>query len=397
MGLGMTACGGGTVGFMWVLGTQYNQIAGFKIDDFTGNLTQVIHSPFSSGGSNPVSLTVTPDGRFVYVANKGTSGATSTDCGGVSGGITEFSVGGGGILTFQQCFTSQGSNPVWISRDSSGSFLYVLDSQAPAVNGVLPNNGDITVFAIDSATGRLTLVLNQQIKDPITGAQLTYFPVGQMPKMMQFGGASCLFTLNNDQTVSPYAVGTGGQLNLTSNTTVPLGSTNATSLSVNGASVYITDAGQVNTPGQILPYTVGSSCALQTANGGAVSNLPQTSSPSYSLTDGKGKYLYILNQSTTNSNSPSYSSISAFTIDPTSGKLAQLPDTGNNPYKSGSGPVCMVEDPTNNYLYTSNSVDGTVTGFRIDNNSGELSDLKRGSTFTATGQATCLAISPHVD
>ena len=39
MGLGMTACGGGTIGFMWVLGTQYNQIAGFKIDDFTGNLT----------------------------------------------------------------------------------------------------------------------------------------------------------------------------------------------------------------------------------------------------------------------------------------------------------------------------------------------------------------------
>src|SRR5665213_4477212 len=62
IGLGMTACGGGTIGFMWVLGTQYNQIAGFKIDDFTGNLTQVIHSPFASGGSNPVSLVVTPGG-----------------------------------------------------------------------------------------------------------------------------------------------------------------------------------------------------------------------------------------------------------------------------------------------------------------------------------------------
>jgi len=35
LGLGMTACGGGTIGYMWVLGTQYNQIAGFKIDDYT--------------------------------------------------------------------------------------------------------------------------------------------------------------------------------------------------------------------------------------------------------------------------------------------------------------------------------------------------------------------------
>ena len=41
MALGMTACGGGTVAFLWVAGTQYNQIVGYKVDDFTGNLTQV--------------------------------------------------------------------------------------------------------------------------------------------------------------------------------------------------------------------------------------------------------------------------------------------------------------------------------------------------------------------
>ena len=56
----------------------------------------------------------------------------------------------------------------------------------------------------------------------------------------------------------------------------------------------------------------------------------------------------------------------------------------------------MVEDPTNKYVYTSNSIDGTVTGFQFDNNTGQLANLTRGSTFTATGQATCLAISPNV-
>ena len=73
MGLGMTACGGGTIGFMWVLGTQYNQIAAFKVDDFTGNLTIPPGSPFSSGGTTPVSLVVKPGGRFLYVVNKGTA------------------------------------------------------------------------------------------------------------------------------------------------------------------------------------------------------------------------------------------------------------------------------------------------------------------------------------
>ena len=71
MGLGMTACGGGTIGYLWVLGTQYNQIAGFKIDDFTGNLTTPPGSPFTSGGANPVSLVVKPGGRYLYVINKG--------------------------------------------------------------------------------------------------------------------------------------------------------------------------------------------------------------------------------------------------------------------------------------------------------------------------------------
>jgi 6-phosphogluconolactonase (cycloisomerase 2 family) len=398
MGLGMTACGGGTIGFMWVLGTQYNQIAGFKVDDFTGNLTQVIHSPFASGGANPVSLVVTPNGRYVYVVNQGSSTATAGSCGGVSGGITQFSVGGGGILTFQQCFTSQGFNPVWAARDSTGSYLYVLDSQAPAVNNVLPPNGDITVFSIAGDTGRLSLVLNQQIKDPITGAQLTYFPVGKNPSMMQVAGG-CLLTLDKgDQTVFPYSV-SGGQLVLTTNSTIHLNTTDATSISANGSDVFITDAGAPNSPGQILPYTIGSSCALNTANGGAVPNLSSASRPTYSMTttqSGGHQYLLVLNQSTTNSNASSYSSISSFLIDPTSKKLSPVVDPGLNPYKSGAGPVCAVEDPTGKYIYTSNGVDGTVSGYQFDPSTGQLSNLKRGSTFTAAGQATCLAISANV-
>ena len=93
MGLGMTACGGGTIGFMWVLGTQYNQIAAFKIDDFTGNLTTTPGSPFTSGGTNPVSLVVKPGGRYLYVINKG--GGVAPDANGV---VTCQQCAGGGRL-----------------------------------------------------------------------------------------------------------------------------------------------------------------------------------------------------------------------------------------------------------------------------------------------------------
>ena len=39
LGLGTTSCSVGTIGYMWVLGQEYNQIAGFKVDQYSGNLT----------------------------------------------------------------------------------------------------------------------------------------------------------------------------------------------------------------------------------------------------------------------------------------------------------------------------------------------------------------------
>jgi 6-phosphogluconolactonase (cycloisomerase 2 family) len=411
MGLGMTACGGGTIGYMWVLGTQYNQIAGFKIDDFTGNLTQVVGSPFTSGGADPVSLVVSSGGRFVYVVNKGSSTASSTGlpCG-TSGSISEFSVGNQGVLTFQQCFQSQGSLPVWAAKDSTGSYLYVLDQQAPALSNAkptdpLPAYGDITVFAIAADTGRLSLIVNQQVKDPGNQQQLTYFPVGNNPTMMTVAGAGCVFTLNAGTsqnldpttlpTVTPYSVGSSGQLTQTTNSAIALNATRPTSIVTGGTTIYITDAGAQNTPGQILPFTVSSTtaCSLNTVNGGAVANLPTTASPAYSLTDSTGAYFYVINQSSTNTTNAN-STISAFNIQ-ANNKLQQISDT-TNPYPVGGGPVCIVEDPSNQYLYTSNG-DGTVTGKLLDRTTGKLSSLPRGSTFTAVGQATCLAVSGNVD
>jgi len=409
MGLGMTACGGGTVGFMWVLGTQYNQIAAFKIDDYTGNLTEIPHAPFTSGGSNPVSLVVRPGGRYLYVVNEGvtpTSGNNSgpQQCGTNGSGIAEFSIGGDGVLTFQQCFASQGTTPVWAQMDSTGSFLYVLDQQAPGTDCTLGAPaagcfGDITVFAVANDTGRLTLVPNKQIKNT-DGTQLTYFPVGNTPIMMKVAGSGCLFTVDSgDQTVFPYSIGAAGQLTLPSNTTIQTNAGRLTSINAGSQYVYLTDAGATSDSpgGYILPYTVGTGCALNVVTGGKIANLGQTSNPVYSMVDSSNKYLYVANQSSANSNAPAYSSISAYTIDGTTGKLQEIPDTGNNPYQVGAGPVCMVEDPSNQYMFTSNNVDGTVTGFNLDKSTGELSNLRRGSKFTATGLSTCLAVSGNVN
>jgi 6-phosphogluconolactonase (cycloisomerase 2 family) len=382
LGLGMTACGGGTIGYMWVLGQQYNQIVGFKIDDYTGNLTSINGSPFASNGTVPVSLVIKPGGRYIYVINQGTGGTSTKQ--GTGQSVALYSVGGDGTLTFQQNYFTQGYVSQWAQFDSTGSYLYVLDKYSPSGDG----NGSITAFNADATTGRLTLVTNSQTQ--VGGVNTTYFEVGVAPFMMKTL-SGCLFTVNGaDQSISPFAFGSAGQLTYTTTQHFPTTAGKITSINGAGSYLFLTDSANNMLDG----YSVGSSCSLVTLNGGNTPNITGTSNPTYTLIDSTSKYLYVLNQSTTNTQTTTpYSSISAFTINPTNSELQPI---AGSPYTVGSGPVCIAEDPTNQYMYISNHNDGTVTGKVLDPTTGILSSLSRGSTFTATGQASCLAISGSV-
>ena len=382
LGLGMTACGGGTIAYLWVLGDQYNQITSYKVDDFTGNLTQSPGSPFAAQGSNPVSIVVKPGGRYVYVINQGTGGNQTTAS--ASSGISVYAVGGDGVLTFQQSYHSQGYIPQWAQFDAAGNYLYVLDKYSPDGTGV----GAITAFAVDGSTGRLTLVTNPNVK--INNVPITYFNVGVSPLMMKTVG-SCLMTIDTgDNTVFAYQVGSAGSLNVVTTQTIFTGASQLSSINGNGSLVLLTDL----VANKILPYSLTSTCGLNPVTGGTVTNLTGTSRPVFSLIDNSGKYVYVLNQSTTNTTTTTpYSSISAFTINSSTSQLVPI---AGSPYPVGSNPVCMVEDPTNQYIYVSNRNDGTVTGKIINSTTGELSDLKRGSTFQASGLGACLALSGSV-
>ncbi len=83
--------------------------------------------------------------------------------------------------------------------------------------------------------------------------------------------------------------------------------------------------------------------------------------PVNSLTSSSGKFLYVLNYKSTGTTTNSNSTISAFTIN-SQGQLAPLSDSTNNPYAVGSGPLCIVQDPSNQYIYITDYNDSTVTG-----------------------------------
>lgn len=391
LGLGMTACGGGTVAYLWAVGTTSTsnaQVVGYRVDDYTGNLTATPNAPFSANGNVPVDVLVKPGGRFVYVIDQGTGYTNKAS--GSSDNVAVYAVGGTGSLTYEQGYETQGYGHVWAQFDSTGSYLFVLDKYAASGSG----NGAITTFAVDANTGRLNLV-NQNASTQPGQAAPTYLEVGANPLRMYAAG-NCLFTVNSgNQTISTYSIASG-QLGTVTTGTFPTGATNITSINgpTGGQYVFLTDnLNDATKAGVIYSYTVGTGCALTPFTGGQTANDPTVANPVNTFMSASGTYLYVMNSGNPNTTTNTRSStLTAFVIN-----AGQLQEIRNSPFSTGSGPVCMVEDPTAKFMYVADYYDGTITGYDFDNTQGQLSNLQRGSKFQTTASSlTCMALTGNV-
>ncbi|MFZ0270409.1 MAG: beta-propeller fold lactonase family protein [Acidobacteriaceae bacterium] len=408
-----------TEAYIIVTGSQYNQIASYKEDNETGYLRPSPHDPLSSGGSNPIRALLLNGGRYVYVLNEGAPTYNSDGSITWSGGnISVFSIGGGGSLSYQLSYPSQGLGSIRMALSTSGTYLYVLDQYQPSTtpnttpgstatstatpcydsaHGVYRPAGDITVFSIDPSTGRLFLVQNQQQQNAL-GTPLSYFPVGCAPIDFHLV-SSYLYTAEasdpasgNTQVIYAYNAGTTGQLIQVPGGAQPItGATNIGYIgaSANGTWIYILDNGT----NQIFTFTQGSNGLLSAISGGAYPNFSGAAGMSAVITDSASKYLYV-----TNTQSPglyqSGSVITAFDITASTGDLTTL---APGYFGTGATPVCIFEDPSHQYLYTADAGSSTVTGALIDPNTGILTDLRKGSSFTTVGTPTWCLYSSNTD
>ncbi len=410
---GLTSCvQSHTVGYFYVTGHQYNQVAAYKIDNNTGNLTEQ-GTAIGSGGVNPIDAIVAQGGKFLYVLNAGCADATAyphakypcaSGTAATAGNISLFTIGGQGLLTFQASYSTLStlSHPVTISTDSTGSYLYVLDQNAPNTSNVptaLQAGGAVEVSSINANTGRLSTVLNQQVKDN-NGSQLEFFPVGQDPVWFKVFN-SYLFTLDrntgstaNASYVNVYSLGTTGQLLATQNSEFPTGATNAVYLNSGGSYLYLLDAGLPNDSasplynGAIYIYTIGTSGSLNSVVGGAQlqSAIGYTASvnPTVLTADSQNKFLYVANAGLNQANTSAASNISSYNINATTGTLQTITGTEGGAINSGAGagPKCILEDPSNQYIYTANYNDSNIVGKIINTQAGALTPLTKGATIT---------------
>jgi 6-phosphogluconolactonase len=116
-------------------------ISGFNIDAFTGALTPILGSPFTSTvGSGPRAVTVDPSGKFVYAVTTGSSFSiwcfTITPTNGQLVAVTNspFSLTAGGLFAL---------------IDPSGNYLYIGSQDANGIAGYTydPSTGAPTAIA----------------------------------------------------------------------------------------------------------------------------------------------------------------------------------------------------------------------------------------------------------
>lgn len=409
-----------TVGFLYVTGTQTSGtpgtgiISGFKIDHNTGKLSPIHGLPIASGGSYPVRAVLLTGSRFIYVLNQGGQNCTTVQSG-CKPNIVQFSVGGNGVLAQQAIYSTNGLNPIRMFTDATGGHLYVLDHDAPdSGNGAVSNScslalganvttcGDITGFNIDASTGRLSPMLNAQVSSA-SGTPLTYFPVPANPIDFVLTSGFVLTlsgTPSTGDVVFPYSLSTAnGQLTISQNSAQPLSVHQATAIQSAGGHIYVLDnepltaseliRGTVTSQSQVLQYTVGTGGALQAING-AVPDTSTQQNPLFLIAETKGTFYYLLNSGTTSNTTTSTSGITGYNIDKTSNQLYEMQD---GPWSTGSGPQCLVEDPSSQFIYTANFNDSTVTEMVIDQNTGALAAPKGSAkqNYSLVGPATyCL-------
>ena len=109
--------------------------------------------------------------------------------------------------------------------------------------------------------------------------------------------------------------------------------------------------------------------------------------PSGIVIEPSGKFLYVGLAGVVNANHY----VVGFSIDAGSGALTPLP---SSPFATGNGPLEIALYPSGKYLYAANFHDSTISAFAIDSSTGALNPVS-GSPFPTGTDPFALAIDPN--
>jgi 6-phosphogluconolactonase len=326
--------------------------------------------PVSTGGVSPVSMTVTGDYLNLYVANAG------------SKSVVHFAVASNGVLTQKDAITTT-ATPVSVYANAAGTYLYVITGTTSATL----TEYSLSSGTIGSAVATQTLTIPGYPADTIVPTAVTVLPNNDAVYATVYDQSAYnpggIATSNaNPGWVFGFAVGSGGALTPSSGSPYQAGvKPSALTADPTDRFVYVTDFAS----NELIGYTIQSGNVLNFLVNGPFKT---GNEPSSIVVDPRGIYIYLSNALD--------STLSAYSIAlPTGTPSAIVNTTSSTIYATDTQPVSITLEPAlGRFVYTANHLGNSISGFRLNPNTGALTATQ--ATPYPTGSAPTAIVSvPH--
>jgi len=356
---------------LYVANATTNDISAWVIVQPSGALSPVAGSRFKAG-TNPGKLIVDAANRFAYVANGGSNDIYTYSIDPATGALTE--VPGSRVAT--------GTTPADLQLHRTGKFVYVASTADPNISG----------YRINASTGVLTPIQGSPFATPAVPGDVTPLTGGRPPLLMHPNGKLLFVRSTLAKTVSVMKIDpASGALTLATGSPYGVGDGAVwLTLDPSGQFLYVANRG-TNTlsPGSISAFKVDTSSGALTEITGSPFGL--SGGPAMVKVDPSGQFLFAASGAT--------DLVYGLKIDQVTGALTPLgwgaqTLAGDNPVAIGFATNANAESSAlifeSKHAYVPNATDGTITGYAADPMSGALSTIAN-SPFTATGIQSLVA------
>ncbi len=254
--------------------TPQSTISMFAIDPATGLLKPTSPATVPTGFF-PQSIAIDPGGRFVYTANSDDDTVSMFTINQTTGVLTPTNPPA--ISTYVPSSNAQNSDPVGLTTDPSGKFLYV-------VNG---EEDTISMFEIDQTTGLLRPTAPATVHTALFPFAITVSPNGKFAYVPNNDSGGAIVNGVSQYTIDPAS---GVLTPVASHPAVPAGNS-PTAVVVDPSSkfAYVTNRNDNTVSMYAIDQTTGGLSPLGV--------LPVGNSPFRIQFDPSGKYLYVVNES----------------------------------------------------------------------------------------------------
>ena len=373
----LTACNIVTIDFVYVAtsggssSSGSGQIYSYAADAETGAL-RVAHPAISSGGDSPVAMAEDSTYTDLYVANE------------ASNAVVHFAVGSDGTLTQKESIATA-EPPVAVAVNKADTYLYVLTGTSSATLTEYSLSGG----NIGSATASQTLSIPGFASDNLVPTAVAVLPNSNDVYAAVYdssayspGCPSCVTSNANPGWVFGFGVGSGGALTATTNSPYESGiKPSGMATDPTNRFVYVTDFAA----NQLVGFTVQGSGALDFMVNGPFKT---GNEPDSVVVDPRGLYIYVANALD--------STVTAYAISlPTGTPSAAIAPTGSTINSTDTQPVAVIIDPSlGRYVYTANKLGDSISGFRLNPNTGVLTATLATPYPTGNAPAALIAV-PH--